>query len=221
MSVVLEKFYPTFPGEPKRKRGKRSVAVIDSFCGWDFLLKLIDKCSSMRDKALVSALFETGGRVSEVLALRKDNFVIMNNYLIVKSMPVFKAYKKIGERVGMNGKKTWVVELKKRFRTFPIPRSEPLCRYLLKYLDYLKGSNLFKIGRVQTYRIVSGLDPQVFPHWFRGQRASQLAFEYGFSVHDLIEFFNWKSLSTAIHYSRMGWKGLANKMSSCRFGGVV
>jgi len=36
--------------------------------------------------------------------------------------------------------------------------------------------------------------------------------EYGFDVHDLIDFFSWKSLQTAIHYSRMGWKGLANKM---------
>ena len=53
---------------------RRSVLEIESFCGWDYLLNLIDKCEWLRDKALVSTLFETGGRVSEVLKLKTSNF---------------------------------------------------------------------------------------------------------------------------------------------------
>jgi site-specific recombinase XerD len=191
---------------------KRSVEIIESFCGWDFLLKLIDKCGSNRNKALISTLFETGGRVSEVLDLQKDNFIVQSKYVIVKSMPVHKSYRKVGEKYNKDGKKVWITQPKKRFRTFPIPKSEPLCHYMLNYINQIKESKLFGISRIQTYRIVRSLDSQIFPHWFRAQRASQLALEYGFSVHDLIDFFNWKSLSTAIHYSRMGWKGLATKM---------
>jgi site-specific recombinase XerD len=194
------------------KQAKRSVEVVESFCGWDFLLKLLQKCEQERDRALISALFETGGRVSEVLQLKKDNFVVQEPYVVVKAMPVLKRYNKVGEFIDRNGRKRWKTAGKKAYRTFPIHIKEPLCSPLLKYVEARRTERLFSIGRFQVYRIVRDLDDDVFPHWFRAQRASQLALEYGFDVHDLIDFFNWKSLQTATHYSHMGWKGLANKM---------
>lgn len=194
------------------KRAKRSVEIVESFCGWDRLVELLQKCSQKRDKALVSALFETGGRVSEVLQLRKDNFVVQEPYVIVKAMPVLKRYKKVGERVDKNGRKRWVTERKNAYRTFPIHMKEPLCPTLIDHVENSNPNRLFNLSRIHAYRIVRKLDDEIFPHWFRAQRASQLALEYGFSVHDLIDFFSWKSLQTATHYSRMGWKGLAAKM---------
>jgi len=194
------------------KKTKKSVEIVESFCGWDYLLKLVEKCRREVDKALISALFETGGRVSEVLQLRKDNFVVQEPFLIVKAMPVLKRYKKIGEYRDRTGRIRWRTERKTAYRTFPIHMGEPLCKPLLEYLGGVPEGKLFNIGRTQAYRIVRKLDENLFPHWFRAQRASQLALEYGFDVHDLIDFFNWKSLQTATHYSRMGWKGLANKM---------
>jgi len=194
------------------KKSKRSVEIVESFCGWGYLIELIKKCKREVDRALISALFETGGRVSEVLMLGKDNFVVQKPFLVVKAMPVLKRYSKIGEYVDENGKVRWKTRKKIGYRTFPIHMNEPLCPSLLEYIDKIKEGKLFHIGRTQVYRIVRSLDTNIFPHWFRAQRASQLALEYGFDVHDLIDFFNWKSLQTAIHYSRMGWKGLANKM---------
>jgi len=194
------------------KKTKRSVEIVESFCGWDYLLKLVEKCECERDRALISALFETGGRVSEVLQLKKDNFVAQNPFLVVKAMPVLKRYNKVGEYRDKNGKTRWLTERKIAYRTFPIHMKEPLCEPLLSYLTKIDEGKLFHIGRIQVYRIVRKLDENIFPHWFRAQRASQLALEYGFNIHDLIDFFNWKSLQTATHYSRMGWKGLANKM---------
>jgi site-specific recombinase XerD len=195
------------------KKTKRSVDIIESFCGWDYLLKLVEKCKSNRNKALISALFETGGRISEVLELKKDDFFIQKPYVIVKAMIVLKRYKKIGEKIDSKGKRRWVTEKKPGRRTFPIHTKEPLSVFLIDYLKKIKSNQLFSLSRVQAYRIVRNLDDNIFPHWFRAQRASQLALEYGFSVHDLIDFFSWKSLQTAIHYSRMGWKGLASKMN--------
>jgi site-specific recombinase XerD len=194
------------------KKGKRSVEIVESFCGWDYLLELAEKCKLERDRALISALFETGGRVSEVLKLRKDNFVVQEPYVIVKAMPVLKRYKKVGEYIDKEARKRWQTEKKKAHRTFPIHMKEPLCASVLEHVERIKSDNLFQMSRIHVYRIVRALDNAVFPHWFRAQRASQLALEYGFDVHDLIDFFNWKSLQTAIHYSHMGWKGLANKM---------
>ena len=54
------------------KKTKRSVDIIENFCGWDYLLKIVYKCHLNRNKALISALFETGGRVSEVLKLKSN-----------------------------------------------------------------------------------------------------------------------------------------------------
>ena len=53
---------------------KRSVEVVESFCGWDFLADLVKKCEWSRDRELVAALFETGGRVSEVIRLETRMF---------------------------------------------------------------------------------------------------------------------------------------------------
>jgi len=199
-------------GDLAVERTKRSVEIVESFCGWDYLLELIAKCECTRDKGLISALFETGGRVSEVLELKKANFVIQEPYIIVKAMPVLKRYEKVGERFDDEGKKRWVTRRKKGYRTFPIHTKEPLCSKLIDHVINLESEHLFRVGRVQVYRIVTGIDKNIFPHWFRAQRASQLAVEYGFDMHDLVDFFNWKSLGTAVHYSRMGWKGLATKM---------
>lgn len=196
----------------KLKKAKRSVEEIESFCGWDYLLKLIKKCEQEKDRALISALFETGGRVSEVLMLKKDNFIVQEPYLVVKAMPVIKRYKKIQDYIDIKGRKRWKTEKKKATRTFPIHLKEPLCEFLLDYIKKLETDRLFNISRVQAYRIIRELDSNIFPHWFRAQRASQLALEYGFDIHDLIDFFNWKNIQIATHYSHMGWKGLANKM---------
>jgi len=194
------------------KKRKRSVEIVESFCGWDYLLELIDKCKCKRNRGLISALFETGGRVSEVLRLKKANFIIQEPYIIVKAMPVLKRYEKIGERLDDEGNKRWITRPKNGYRTFPIHTKEPLCQALVDYIVNLESAQLFRLSRSQVYRIVTKTDNQIFPHWFRAQRASQLAVEYGFDMHDLVDFFNWKSLGTAVHYSRMGWKGLATKM---------
>jgi hypothetical protein len=49
-------------------------------------------------------------------------------------------------------------------------------------------------------------------HWFRSQRASQLAAEYDFKEADLMEWFGWLDYKTALHYSHLGYSKLAEKM---------
>lgn len=157
-------------------------------------------------------MFETGGRISEVLSLEKRNFKLEKKYVIVIGMKVGKRFKKTGEYLDENNHVRWKTRLVKAYRTFPILRTEPLTEHLIAWINQCNEGKLFKIGRVRSYQIVTKINPDVWCHWFRSQRASQLALEYGFSVHDLVEFFNWKTLEMAIHYSRMGWKGLASKM---------
>ncbi len=193
------------------KYKRRSVESIKSFCGWPYLEKLSVTCKNERDSALISLLFSTGGRISEVLKLKKDNFRIDEKHIILVAMPVLKRYKKIGLIEMANGKKKWRTKKEIGYRTFPIRIDEPLVKYFVNYVD-AKKKNIFKIGRIRAYQIITELEPDIYPHWFRSQRASQLAFEYGFQEHDLIEYFMWRNYLTAFRYSRMGWKGLASKM---------
>jgi len=172
---------------------------------------MIKKTNKPRDQALIASLFETGGRISEVLNLEKRHFRLEDDYIIVIGMMVEKRFKKIGEYKDKKGKVRWNTKISKAYRTFPILRSEPLSHILSDWIQE-RTKKLFRIGRIRAYQIITKIDPDVWCHWFRAQRASQLALEYGFSVHDLVEFFDWKTLSMAIHYSRMGWKGLAAKM---------
>jgi len=50
---------------------------VEEFCGWNPLLDLMNHADSQRNKAFLTALFQTGGRTSEVLALQKQN---LNRY---------------------------------------------------------------------------------------------------------------------------------------------
>ena len=81
-----------------------SVEDVEEFVGWPYLLKLIKHCGKTRyvnrwhnerDKGLVATLFETGGRLKEVLMLRKNNFEIVAKYILVKGMRVSKRFKKV------------------------------------------------------------------------------------------------------------------------------
>lgn len=109
---------------------------VEGFCGWEALTELVSHIYDLRDKAFVSALFLTGGRVSEVLALRKHNFEIHREQglIIVRGMPLLKRYKKIAP--AKDGKRKWITErLIKTRKPFPILIKEPLTPFLLSWLD--------------------------------------------------------------------------------------
>jgi len=110
--------------ETKRKRGwywkvhgqeyqRASIKNIKRFIGWNFLLDLIEECNNtlyrldqvellrQRDKGLIAALFLTGGRIKEVVQLRKANFDFETGkhlgVVVVKGMKLVKRFEKIGE----------------------------------------------------------------------------------------------------------------------------
>lgn len=189
---------------------------ITEFCGWDRLLEIADKAGKIKSRvysseflqALVAALFETGGRVSEVLSLKPENFDLGPDpdFVIVKGMLVLKRKKKGKAPILGSGIP---------FRSFPIKRTDPLWPYLERWIKKCKpGERLFPISRSKTFLLVRGLGKDLYPHWFRSQRASQLAFDYGWGVGQLMEFFAWTHMGTALKYTHHGWKGLAEAMRS-------
>ncbi|MEM3666669.1 MAG: hypothetical protein QW222_06275, partial [Candidatus Bathyarchaeia archaeon] len=122
-----------------------------------------------RERAFISALFLTGGRVSEVLSLKVENFEIRRaeGLIIVRGMPLFKRYRKIEETQSLDGKKRWITErLEKTRKPFPILLNEPLTPILLGWLtiqgkgllfpsSYRKGKPL---SRFWAYKFIRALD---------------------------------------------------------------
>ncbi len=252
------------------------VGELPKFYGWQTLLRLVEECENtpyfkrsnlfklteeekeqlrrkliMRDKALIATAFETGGRISEVLLLKKGNFEVKEDRLIVRDMPVVKRYEKVGERIEKwqgegepedTGKWHWSYKydawIRRRFITKPkmdrrnvleIPRFEPLTQYIAEWLEQLPnedswmfpgyGKNENKpITATRAYQIVRDVGLRcgvndICCHWFRSQRASQLAEEYGFREFELIRFFSWKSDKYARLYAKLAPEKLFEMMS--------
>jgi len=110
----------------------------------------------------------------------------------------------------------WKTKLKTAYRTFPFPKTEPLVPVLVESLKGIKKGKIFDFKYDVAYddvvEIGKQLGTHIPTHWFRAQRASQLALEYGFGEHELIEWFLWRDYMTAFTYARKGYKGLAAKM---------
>lgn len=212
--------------ERKERRERKETRItrdVRTFVGWKYIEKLVD-LSSLRE--LVTAVFLTGGRASEVLELIRGHFAEFDEYYEVVGMPVFKRYDVIRKYIDPEGKRRWDTELRLERRTFPILKTEPLSLELWKYAqsfdtkDKLFEWKEFKDQYWQVYKVIHGIDAptnpyapeHIYPHWLRGQRAAQLRIEYGQDIDQLMRFFGWKSYKTAQHYAGMSSWDLADSM---------
>jgi integrase len=224
----------------------------EEWIGYQPLLELIELAGTPREQAFLSALFLTGGRVSEVLALKKSMFEIRKRerVIVVRNMPLLKRYKKLQEIKDGGGKCKWVTQkIEARRKPFPILLKEPLVPYLLNWIeaipeeDGLLFPSPYRVGkplsRFWAYYTIRRLDEAVSPelkgklgldkpfvvdgkvvkdklhlwlHFFRSQRACCLVSEYGFQLHELLDYFSWEHIQTAMGYAKKGWRGLAEKM---------
>jgi len=158
-----------------------------------------------RDKALMSLLFLTAGRISEVLSLTKEqfdmeadrNFVIIRNMILVKRLKTRK-----GKPV--------------RHKTSPIrdevplPLRGPLSKFTRLVLDYLllvddPKAKLLKFGRHRAWQIVNYITGE-WCHWFRSQAESyygKYVFNTPFALRDFVGVTNIESLGP---YVKTQWR---------------
>ena len=110
--------------------------------------------------------------------------------------------------------------------------NEPLAQIVTNWIEQSEGwlfptrkeekirRNENWISRVRAYQIVSEIGKEIgvhlYDHWFRAQRACQLASEYGFSLMELLDWFGWKHLETAKRYAKLNWQDLAKLMKFAR-----
>lgn len=109
---------------------------------------------------------------------------------------------------------------------FPSPyvADRPLTRSwaykMIRYIDTILPDPLREKLGINKPFIIDGqkLDDHIhlWLHWFRSQRASQLVYDYGYELLDLIDYFSWERQDTALVYARKGWRGLASKMQAVK-----
>jgi len=145
---------------------------VEEFCGWTPLKQLIvEHATQGRDQAFLTTLFLTGGRVSEVLALQKQNFEVREaeGLILVRNMPLLKRYKKLSATQDTEGHKKWVTQkLVKTRKPFPIQLAEPLTPMLTDWLGKNEGllfPSPYKVGEPLTrqwaYHLIRTLDSQL------------------------------------------------------------
>jgi len=156
-----------------------------------------------RDKALLSLLYLTCGRITEVLSLRKSQFVFDEDpdFIIVTNMIVVKRKKKQRKAPPIRAE-------------VPLAREGPLAKFtelVEGYLRMLEGEDarLFEFGRRRAWQIVKFITGK-WCHFFRSQGESW----YGkiYDVFGLKEFVKVTSIETLGDYVQAPWRQYRNKL---------
>jgi len=178
---------------------------VPSWIGWDKLMQYYRKCPSDVHKKVFCFLFETGGRVSEVITLKRRQFRHNEYSVVVDKMPVFKYRLRKGVRKNV----TRDVFIRR-------DRLNPLAEDLIDFVDECGTSFIFPrrtsltseivpgkhTSRVRIYNLTTEISKDLFPHWFRSMRASFLVYVRRFNIFELKQWFAWKSMDTPGSYVR-------------------
>jgi len=161
--------------------------------GMDELVSMIQDVPK-ETQNLFAIIYLTGSRASESLLLTPEHFIHKDGYLLVTNHPVLKRRKFFP-------------------RTYPIRMDEVLMPYLLNALGETNaGENLIPWGYDWVYKRITRINNQLFPHYLRAYRATQLLTEYNYGVFDLMNYFGWGKSETPTEYIRLTAKELIDKM---------
>lgn len=144
----------------------------------DRMKRLIQKCPSLDWKALFSLLWLTGCRISEVLSLRKSDFRIEGDYLVVSIQRLKRKDKPLTD--------------------IHLPLRSRFCHFIMEYARTRKGQ-LWSCSRTEAWKMLKSLDARLTLHDFRRHRANFMARKRA-TVWEMLSFFGWKSTSTPTAY---------------------
>jgi len=191
------------------KHNKRVVEDVPSWIGWDRMLGYYNQSPTDEHRKIFCALFETGGRVSEVIQLKPENFLVSFDGVKIQKMPVLK-YRE------------------KKRRDFIIKRDEqdPLCEDLISFVEACEDEYLFPrrsplkgvpipgkhASRTWMYLKVREISDDLWPHWFRSMRASFNVFVREMDIYGLKKWFMWKKIDTPAYYIQQTLEEMAEDL---------
>jgi integrase len=152
-------------------------------------------------------IYKSGDWMSKPLTIgqvklieRKDGI----KFIRFENLPVLK--KKLGTRINMDFKE--VSSTMYRDVMLPYNTEEFFIKQLYRYLKTIDTSNpdrvIFPFSRVMAWKIIYTLGfGNVYPHFFRHVRATDLARTYGLDGTSASRFFEWKSSAQFDRYSHV------------------
>jgi len=206
-----------------RRMSMRGIAPVPR----DYIIKLIEKVDymnygyqigggkytpeeqRMRNKALISLLYLSARRISEIVGrttVTKDGKFLEWSGVRVRDF----SKRKYKDRDGnIYDALVMRCEILKKSRPYQaevimLMDDEPFISYILSWLEYVKkkwgmNAKLFDITPTRSLQILKALDPGINNHWFRHMRLSHLA-EY-LNPYQLTERIgHWESVAPAVAY---------------------
>jgi len=136
-------------------------------------------------KALIAFLYLAGSRISEVIAIRKDNITLIDGVLSIR-LPIRKTREEIAP-----------------MHTIQIAEATPFLEYFISWWQAcLKADaepRLFPICKRTALRMVKRTDKSLWCHLFRHTRATRLA-DRGASEWEMMGWFGWRDTKTPMNY---------------------
>ena len=156
-----------------------------------------------RDKALLALLYLTCGRVSEVLSLKKGQFVFDEdpNFVIITNMIVVKRKKKQRKAPPIRAE-------------VPLPKEGPLAKFTELVMEYLRmlpeDAKLFEFKRRRAWQIVRHITGK-WCHYFRSQGESWYGKVFS-NIFALKDFVGVVDASTLSDYVKTDWKDYRDRI---------
>lgn len=166
-----------------------------------------------RDRALLSLLYLTAGRISEVLRLNKNQFDFESDtdFIIIRDMVVVKRRKETIKKYGVP------------LREVPLPREgqlSPFTKLIEDYVNQIPGDSMLfpshkkarlHMTRQRAWQIVTGITGK-WCHYFRSQAESN----YGRIFKDVIalaDFVRVVNVQTLSEYVKTSWEDYRLQLS--------
>lgn len=148
------------------------------------VLSMIDRCVELEEKSLISLLFLSGARISEILSLKKKDFWTDGNHLMIR-IPSLKRKEVIPY---------------KHTLFLPLNRDPYISHiiYQVKSIEF-SSQKVWSYSRNRAWRLIKRLDKESWLHLFRHTRATLLA-EKGATEAQLCAWFGWVDGRPAKNY---------------------
>jgi len=214
-------------------RPKRRAIIHDApdhWVGWGRIMQLHDRATKLDQDLLRKSdrdlqrkqyslyfvvLFETGGRLWEILSLRPEQIEYDDFVIKIERMVVLKRRERYTRNV--------FIKIEGNHLALPFIEHVEECdtKYLLPGYGIPFGREIDPESHISTthvYNRICKIDPNIWPHWIRDQRSWHLSADEedggrGFDSYELREWYKWASMDMPAYYAgRRGEKDILDKL---------